>query len=100
MANFCHWLVDQTFNKWTVISFGDNRWRHIRWKCVCACGNESLISSRDLIKGRSTQCRPCREKEFYTMLRVSPMTRIEKRARVQKRFSCISDMLKAEWDVD
>lgn len=50
-------ITGQRFGKYTAIEFVSPR----RWRCVCDCGRESLLRSRDLRKSLATKCRACRK---------------------------------------
>src|SRR5690242_19938793 len=53
-------MIGNKYNKWTVLEdSGRNKWGSRSYKCRCECGNESIITSSDLRKNASTQCRDC-----------------------------------------
>ena len=49
-------LTGQTFGDLTVIEFADKRGKHVRWKCLCACGNTSFPTTTHLRSGHSVTC--------------------------------------------
>ena len=36
----------------------------IRWRCICECGNETIVSSNHLLQGHTTSC-GCKAKNFF-----------------------------------
>jgi hypothetical protein len=57
-------LSGSTFGAWTVLCFADVRRRFPRgwmyfWLCRCKCGTKSYVQDRQLLRGKSTQCRAC-----------------------------------------
>ena len=56
-------LIGQKFGKLSVIEkLGSNpnsKRKKIKWKCICDCGEESLVSTTDLVSGKITQCWNC-----------------------------------------
>lgn len=55
--------VDRTgkiYGRWFVIKFSHlNKANRALWLCRCECGNTSIVDTRSLGSGRSTQCQPC-----------------------------------------
>ena len=50
-------LTGQRFGRLTVIErAGSDKKRSATWHCQCDCGNEKVISSSNLISGRSASC--------------------------------------------
>ncbi len=50
-------LAGQKFDKLTVLQeAGRTKDRHIAWRCLCDCGNEVLVSSKDLVSGHTKSC--------------------------------------------
>ena len=50
-------LVGQTFGRLTVISFEYvNKHREAMWLCKCICGNTTIVSGHNLIKGSVKSC--------------------------------------------
>lgn len=49
-------LTGQTFHHLTVVERGENYKTFTRWKCICVCGNETLIETRNLRGGFSKSC--------------------------------------------
>lgn len=53
--------INQKFGHYTVLSKNiDNSYdRRIKWNCLCDCGNIRIISSYDLLKGKTQGCSEC-----------------------------------------
>jgi 5-methylcytosine-specific restriction endonuclease McrA len=49
-------IVGQTFQKWTVLAFGERRFRSLHWLCRCVCGTERLVAETALRKGHARSC--------------------------------------------
>lgn len=50
-------LIGQKFGKLTVTSYaGTDRHRKRIWSCACSCGNESIVSTTQLILGKTQSC--------------------------------------------
>lgn len=51
-------LIGKKFGELTVIALAEKtrQDRHLLWKCKCSCGNESIVSSNDLIGGHIISC--------------------------------------------
>lgn len=49
-------LHGQRFGRLLVVGLGDIQNTTPRWKCVCDCGNESLVSGSSLRTGRQQSC--------------------------------------------
>lgn len=50
-------LSGKTFGRLTVISeAGRTKDRHILWNCKCECGNTSVVSSHELMAGKTQSC--------------------------------------------
>lgn len=72
-------LIGQKFGEWTVLEYkscipGEKTGRYI---CKCKCGEEHLISSTSLKKGKSKQCRRC----YYASQLQHPIGRLWKQAK-------------------
>lgn len=55
-------LAGQKFGKLTVIEKTTNlnaKSKKTYWLCTCSCGNQSKVTTSDLISGKITQCRDC-----------------------------------------
>lgn len=62
-------LKGRRFGKLIVVEeHGRSKDRHILWKCVCDCGTETIVQSRDLI-GEHTQSCGCMQKETISKIR-------------------------------
>jgi hypothetical protein len=46
-------LTNQKFGKLTVLEYSHTYNRRAMWKCICDCGNEKVISGRDLRTGKA-----------------------------------------------
>ena len=56
-ANLDHDLTGRRYGRLTVISErGRRKDRHILWRCLCDCGNETVVSGTDLRRGRAQSC--------------------------------------------
>lgn len=63
-------LTGQKFGRWTAIErvrVYNGRWR-TKWRCVCDCGNEKLVSQDHLVEGTSLSC-GCLAREVNSKLR-------------------------------
>ncbi|MEU5651290.1 hypothetical protein ABZ767_18470 [Streptomyces pseudogriseolus] len=50
-------LTGERFGKWTVLEdAGRAKNRHILWRCVCDCGNETVTEGAALRGGKTTGC--------------------------------------------
>lgn len=50
-------LTNKRFGHQVAVAFkGYNKWRNAMWLCKCDCGNEHIVPSGKLIKGKSTSC--------------------------------------------
>lgn len=50
-------LVGKQFGRWTVIErAGSDKHKKAVWKCLCECGTEGIISTRQLTSGKSKSC--------------------------------------------
>lgn len=60
-------LTGQTFGRWAVLEAlprdKDDPNDRQKYRCRCACGNESNIRATDLINGGSTKCKSCAMRE-------------------------------------
>lgn len=57
-------LTGRTFTRWTVLNWSRySEHKKNLWRCRCDCGNESEVSVRDLISGKSVSC-GCRKSEM------------------------------------
>ena len=54
-ANFKD-LINQVFGRLTVLSFDSVRKGGYYWKCLCTCGNKTVVPSNHLISGHTTSC--------------------------------------------
>lgn len=50
-------LTGSKFHRWTVLCRSEIRKNNkVVWECKCECGNEGLVTSYELTKGRSKSC--------------------------------------------
>lgn len=49
-------LTGQKYNKLTVIERVESKNRHSQWRCLCECGNETIVSSDKLKNGHTKSC--------------------------------------------
>ena len=49
-------LSGQRFGKLTALEFAFTRKKHSYWKCICDCGNETVVECSSLKSGKSTSC--------------------------------------------
>lgn len=56
-------LTGQKFGRLTVIEFSHCDGKHSFWKCMCECGNITIVRRNSLIKGATKSC-GCYKKEF------------------------------------
>lgn len=53
-------MIGQRFNKWLVLEFDSKTKNHNSlYKCICDCGNTSVVKDSNLRKGTSKQCKKC-----------------------------------------
>ena len=56
-----HGFIDETgkrYGRLTVLDMAPNtnKDRGIKWRCLCDCGNETIVSGRDLRQGKTKSC--------------------------------------------
>jgi hypothetical protein len=50
-------LTGKTFGRLTVLRFGPYHENgRIRWVCQCTCGNQTLVTAKDLVNGHTKSC--------------------------------------------
>lgn len=49
-------LTGKTFGRWTVIRRAENKGKHVRYLCVCQCGNVRTVLAQNLQNGKSQSC--------------------------------------------
>lgn len=50
-------LIGKVFGRLTVIEkAATNKYGHIRWRCMCSCGNETVTTSSNLLHGLTKSC--------------------------------------------
>lgn len=55
-------LNGQKFGRLTVLERAANKGRLVCWKCKCSCGNETIVSAKQLLSGKTRSC-GCLRKE-------------------------------------
>ena len=56
-------ITNMRFGRLIALSIaGKERDRHLRWNCICDCGNNTIVSSTNSIQGNITSC-GCYKKE-------------------------------------
>lgn len=63
-------IAGQKFHRLLVIERAPNRRRRIHWKCICECGNVSVVQSSSVTSGRTKSC-GCLSREGH---RTGPVT--------------------------
>lgn len=59
-------LTGRKFGRLTVLEFhGKDKDRRIQWKCLCECGNETIVTGKRLRNGDTKSC-GCLHKEKFT----------------------------------
>lgn len=59
-------LLNKKYGRWLVVGRGDSdKYGRARWKCVCECGTERVVSSSSLVSGVSSSC-GCLNKEIIS----------------------------------
>lgn len=51
--------IGERYGSWTIIGVGELRGTNRRFECRCDCGRILLVLYREVIYGRSSQCRQC-----------------------------------------
>jgi hypothetical protein len=54
--NTSYWLVGQKFGFLTVIKFKEKKSKHVKWDCLCICGNSKVVGSRELLARDAVTC--------------------------------------------
>lgn len=49
-------LTGQKFGRLTVIEVSHFERHHLRWKCLCECGNTAIVTTNGLRSGKSNSC--------------------------------------------
>jgi hypothetical protein len=59
-------IIGQTFGKLTAIEdVGKDKWRQLRWRCRCECGNYIVVVGGDLRRGNTLSC-GCLQKDLVS----------------------------------
>jgi hypothetical protein len=54
-------MPGKIFGNWKVIQRISYKPQHRYYECVCVCGTNRIITGGDLRRGRTTQCRKCKD---------------------------------------
>lgn len=50
-------LLNRKFDRLLVVAFeGTSKHNHTIWKCLCDCGNVSIVDAGNLLQGKTTSC--------------------------------------------
>ena len=50
-------LINKVFGQLLVLEpVGQAKDRHLKWRCLCTCGNETIVNSNELTTGHVTSC--------------------------------------------
>lgn len=60
-------LIGNKYGRLTVVSFEGIHNRHTHWNCECECGNKTIVTSCNLVKGNTLSC-GCLHKEKTKMI--------------------------------
>lgn len=57
-------ITSHKIGKWTVLNLelNNHKYSRTKWKCLCECGNVSLVSYGSLVNGNSNGCMSCRSR--------------------------------------
>lgn len=55
-------MPGNVFGKWTVLKRVKHKDDHWYYLCRCECGHEKIVAGGELRRGRSTQCKLCKNK--------------------------------------
>lgn len=67
MCRTCIDLAGQKFGRLIVVKRAENRRGRVRWRCLCDCGNETIVGARNLKSGNTRSC-GCYRREKTRML--------------------------------
>lgn len=56
--------IGEKYGEWTIIGFEDIYKYKSRWRVRCSCGEECIVNSNNIIRGVSTRCYKCKNKEL------------------------------------
>ena len=60
-------MKGQRFGRLLVISYeGSNKFRNALWKCICDCGNETILPRTRLVSGNTMSC-GCYNKDMISL---------------------------------
>lgn len=70
-------LTGRKFDRLTVVEFsGKTKQRKIQWKCLCECGNETIVTADRLRSGGTKSCGCLRKEKFHHTTHGKRNTRI------------------------
>ena len=73
MSN-CRDRTGEKYGRWTVLSREANRWDGAaQWLCRCDCGNERIVTGRDLYNGRTQSCGCLRSERMRERIAARPV---------------------------
>ena len=89
--------VGKTFGKLRVLEkAGRNRWSQQLYRCLCSCGQETVVSGSQLHRGYTKSCKPCAIKDivgqrFGRLVAIAPEP--DTRACVRCRCDCGNEIV-------
>lgn len=67
-------LLGKKFGRLTVYAVCYNKRGKRAWKCLCDCGNENIVETAELIRGKSTSCGCYRKEKNLNIVTTHGMT--------------------------
>lgn len=68
-------MVGNKFNSWLILEEAErDKWGSRRYRCVCDCGNEKIVTQSDLKTNKSSRCRECgykKDKKTVEIVRIT-----------------------------
>jgi len=58
-------IKGRIFGEWKVGERAPSIGGHVRWIATCSCGNVREVRGDNLLKGKSTKCKPCALAQLY-----------------------------------
>lgn len=68
-------LTGQTFNRLTVLEFAGRKNKRPVWKCVCECGNTTIVYAKLLKNGHTKSCGCLHKEQLSNMTRTHGKTK-------------------------
>ena len=87
-------LTGQKFGKLVVLSRAENKHKHVRWNCLCECGNITITNGSDLRSGDAISC-GCYKLEMFDKYRKQKITNLV--GRTFGRLTVVSRAKKNRW---